>query len=154
MSKPSSVKLPKLWFSEAQIAGATHQLDRHQRRDLIHQIKALELLREPRYLEDVARIIKATTPKVTWSESARSLMFVMDQFSAHTLSMLHRYVRAVYKKNSEAMQESKVNSSFYRLFDKISQEIETEASAATRNSAQSAYSQTVADSDSDPLQHR
>lgn len=126
--------LPKLWFQKVNLSGPIRKLDHHQRSDLIQHIKSLKLLNNPNYLDDIVRIISETAVEPPeYSANSSSLFFVMNQFSDTTLTLLHRYVRAVYKHNNDKLKNN-TNKSFNQLLQKISNELDTENSAAVNSS--------------------
>jgi hypothetical protein len=117
-----------LWFNQANLTGTTKRLDYSAKSDMIEKIKNLSLLDEDRYLIDIVTIISETTPDFTYSKNSKSLFFVVDELTEKTITMLHCYVEAVYKKNQRAFQETQdhKNRNFNKLFNSISAQLETE----------------------------
>lgn len=114
-----------LWFSEANIDGSVKKLDYRTRAALVEKVKNLAQLDEERYLIDIVTIISKTSDNFHYSKNSKALFFVVDQMSNKTLCMLYRYVKAVYKANEKAFEKGN-SSSFYRLFNDISTQLETE----------------------------
>jgi hypothetical protein len=119
-----------LWFG-AKINGPVKKLSYQARAELVERVKSLALLDEDRYLIDVVTIITKTTEDFHYSKNSKALFFVVDQLSDKTLSMLQTYVKAVYKKNARAF-EAGTNSSFHRLFNDISTQLEAENAPRAR----------------------
>ena len=115
----------KLWFKDAKIDGPTQSMDYRAKANLVDKVKSLELLDEDEYMADIVRIIAKTSPDCKHSKNSKSFFFVVDEMTDKTLSMIRRYVRDVYKKNARAFESSN-NASFYKLFNDISTQLETE----------------------------
>jgi hypothetical protein len=118
-----------LWFNQGNnLSGSVKKLDYGAKSEMIEKVKNLALLDEDRYLIDIVTIISETTPDFTYSKNSKSLFFVVDELTDKTISMLHYYVEAVYKKNQRAFQETHdhKNKNFNRLFNSISAQLETE----------------------------
>lgn len=119
-----------LWF-DAKINGPVKKLDYRTRAELVERVKSLALLDEDRYLIDIVTIITNTTEDYHYSKNSKALFFVVDQLSDKTLSMINTYVKAVYKKNARAFENGS-NSSFHRLFNDISTQLEAENVSQSR----------------------